>query len=244
MRALALVGGVAALVVCAGTLVTRPAHHNAVTATSTPVLPGTVVTAASTGSSGQPDPGTTAPLPYDLTSARVSGVAVPVSASDGPYHRTGGLASGFNHDRAGAVLAATNLLLRLTPQVGPAVFTPTLHTQVSGPNAAAMTEQVTAQYQQLCSQARIAPGGPVGTLTATFVGYQIQLYNDTTALLTVLTEADRTGQAPLYAGSVIQLRWVNGDWTLVAPTGGVWDQSVTQVAADDVSTFNPVTAGR
>jgi hypothetical protein len=76
------------------------------------------------------------------------------------------------------------------------------------------------------------------------VGYQIQLYSEATALLTVLTEAARAGQAPLYAASVIQLSWVNGDWTLVAPTGGVWDQSISQIAAADVTTFNPFASGR
>jgi len=65
-----------------------------------------------------------------------------------------------------------------------------------------------------------------------------------TALLSVLTEAQQPGAAPLYAASVIQLAWVRGDWTLVAPTGGVWDQSISRVDATDIGAFNPFTTGR
>lgn len=243
LRAIGLAGGVAALIACVGLLVLHP------TPTASPARSGSAATSppmagATNTATAQPDPGTTAPMPSDLAWAHVSGVAIPVSAAAGPYHQTSGLAAGFSHDRAGAVLAATHLLLRLTPQVGPAVFGPTLRTQVSGPNTAALTEQVNAQYRQLCTQAGVAPGGPVGDLTATYVGYTIQLYSDTTALLTVLTDAPRTGQPPLYIASVVQLAWVDGDWTLVAPAGGIWDQSITQVAATDVATYNPFTAGR
>jgi hypothetical protein len=244
LRTLVLAGGVAALIACVSVLALRPTPPTTAQPRSGVAAVASSPTIPAATSSAQPDPGTTGPMPADLAWTHVSGVAVPVSGSDGPDHQVSGLASGFSHDRAGAVLAATNLLLRLTPQVGPAVFAPTLRTQVSGPNTAALTEQVNAQYRQLCAQAGVAPGGPVGGLTATYVGYTIQLYSDATVLLTVLTEAARAGQAPLYIASVIQLAWVDRDWALVAPTGGVWDQSITEVAAADIGTFNPFTAGR
>lgn len=244
LRVLTLMAGVTALLIAGYVLTTGSADSTP--AVPSPTAPAALPTSspATAGTTGQPDPGTSAPLPGDLTSTQVAGVSVPVSPTEGPLHTQSGMARGFAHDRAGAVLAVVNLLPRLTPQVGPAVFGPTLHDQVSGPNAAAMTEQVNAGYQQLCTQAGVTPGGPIGTLSATFVGYQVQLYSDDTALLTVLTEAQQPGAAPLYAASVIQLAWVRGDWTLVAPTGGVWDQSISRVDAADIGAFNPFTAGR
>lgn len=242
LRTLALAGGAVALLVTAGVLAVRPAHPG--TPQTHPSSTGTATAVPSTAVAGQPDPGTSAPLPADLSATQMFGVAVPTSAVAGPHHAVGGSAGGFSRDRGGAVIAAVNLLLRVTPQVGSTVFIPTLATQVSGPNAAALRDQIAVQYQQLCAQAGVAPGGPVGTLTAMFVGYQIRLYSDTTVLLAVLTGADRPGAEPLYIATVVQLAWVIGDWTLVAPAGGVWDQSVTEIAAADIGAFNPFTAGR
>jgi hypothetical protein len=240
---LLLVGTALALLIgCIGAVIAHPTQHSS--AGPNPPAAGSAVSTPMASAGMQPDPGTSAPLPSDLAVAHIAGIAVPTSAQDGPQHTGDGTASGFGHDRAGAVLAAANLLLRVTPQVGPSVFRPTLRTQVTGPNAAALSEQVEAQYQQLCTTAGVTPGGPVGQLTATFAGYRIDLYSNATALLSLLSAANRPGQAPLYVAAVVQLAWVGGDWRLVAPEGGVWDRSITQVAAAQVPTFNPFAPGR
>ncbi|MFF0659115.1 hypothetical protein [Micromonospora tulbaghiae] len=85
-----------------------------------------------------PADGRRADLPSDLSWTDVAGVSVPVSGQSGPRSSSGGQDSGFAHDRAGAVLAAVHIIVRVNPQVGPAVFEPTLLGQVVGPNAAAM----------------------------------------------------------------------------------------------------------
>ena len=54
-----------------------------------------------------------------------------MSAATGPRQTVGGLARGFAHTQAGAVVAAVHLLVRTTAQVGPAVFDPTLPTRWS-----------------------------------------------------------------------------------------------------------------
>ncbi|XVU24289.1 hypothetical protein ACQPZJ_44850 [Actinoplanes sp. CA-054009] len=209
-----------------------------------PSLPGGDAAPSSTASGGRRDAGSAAALPADLTWNQIAGVSIPVSAQAGPHTSSSGLAYGFTRDRAGAVLAAVNLVVRVTPQVGPAVFDATLRAQVVGPYAAALREQLNQQYQQLCTQAGVASGPPVGRLPAALRGYRIDLYNDTTVLMRVMTEADRPGAAPLYAAAVVQLAWTGDDWALVAPTGGVWDQSITEVAAANVGTYHPFTSGR
>lgn len=193
---------------------------------------------------GQAEPGTSAPLPSDLTWTTLAGLSLPVSASAGPTDIAGGLARGFAHTRAGAVLAAVHLAARVAPQVGPAVFGPTLHDQVVGPAAAALAEQVQAQYQQLCDQAHLGYGPPVGTLSAALAGYRIELYTDTTVTVRVMTRTDQPGTAPLYAAAVIQLTWTGSDWALQAPTGGVWDQAMTLVDPTNLGMYNSFGGGR
>ncbi len=239
LLALALVVG---LVVCVSAYLVHPGHPRP--AGTIPAPSDVPVPVSSVSVGVQPDPGTAAPMPADLLVAHIDGVDVPVSALDGP-HRTGrGLASGFGHDRAGAVIAAANLVLRVAPQVGPAVFRPTLRSQVTGPNARVFTDQVEAQYQQLCAEAGIRPGGPVGQLAASFTGYRITLYSTTTALLSLLLAANQAGQPPLNAAVVVQVAWVGGDWRLVAPAGGDWTPAVSQVPDTGVASFNPFAPGR
>lgn len=234
-----------AAVIAAFVLAANPSHDNYRPSHLVgPLVPGGTAAPSSTGSGGQPDPGSAAALPGDLAWNQIAGVAVPVSVQAGPHESSNGLSRRFTHDRAGAVLAAVNLVIRVTPQVGPAVFDATLRAQVVGPNAAALREQVDEQYRQLCATAGVELGQPVGSLSATLRGYRIDLYSDTNVLVRVMTEADRPGTAPLYAAAVVQLAWTNDDWALVAPAGGVWDQSITQVAAENVGTYNPFTSGR
>jgi hypothetical protein len=209
-----------------------------------PSVPAGRAAPSSTASGGRRDAGSAATLPGDLTWSQLAGVSMPVSAQAGPRKPGNGLARGFTHDRAGAVLAAVNLVVRVTPQVGPAVFDATLRAQVVGPDATALRDQVEQQYQQLCVTAGVTPGAPVGRLSAALRGYRIDLYSGTTVLMRVMTEADRPGAAPRYAAAVVQLAWTGGDWALVAPAGGVWDQSITEVSAENVGTYNPFTSGR
>jgi hypothetical protein len=199
---------------------------------------------AATASAGDADPASSAVLPGDLTFRQIAGASVPVSAQAGPHNMGHGAASGFRRDRAGAVLAAVNLIVQVTPQVGPDVFEATLRSQVAGPNVSALREQVEQQYRQLCASAGVAPGRPVGGFSAVLRGYRIDLYSDTTVVVQVMTEADRPGAGPLYVAAVLQLAWTDGDWALIAPDGGVWDQSITQVAAENVGTYHPFAAGR
>ena len=106
-------------------------------------------------------------LPADVRWVRVAGVDLPVSAATGPTQAVGGLARGFAHTPAGAVVAALHLLVRTSPQVGPAVFDPTITAQVVGPDAGGDARQVTADYQQAAAAAGIAYGQPLGDLPAT-----------------------------------------------------------------------------
>lgn len=195
-----------------------------------------------------PVPGSPAPsavavvLPADTTWTTVAGVALPVSGTGGPLRREHGLAAGFAHTPAGAVLAAGHLLVNTTPQVGSAVFEPTLRTQVVGEHAEAMRAAVEADYRQLGGDP--AAGGPVGSLPAALAGVRMTSFTDVAARIDLLTVAvDATGAARFVA-TAIDLAWTGADWALVAPPTGRWDGVVTAVTPAQATAYPPLAPGR
>jgi hypothetical protein len=181
-------------------------------------------------------------LPADTTWTTVAGVALPVSGTGGPLRREHGLAAGFAHTPAGAVLAAGHLLVNTTPQVGSTVFAPTLRTQVVGENAAVMRAAVEADYRQLGGDP--ATGGPVGSLPAALAGARMAAFTDATAHIDLLTVAiDATGAARFVA-TPIDLNWTGADWALVAPPNGRWDGAVTAVTPAQAAAYPPLAPGR
>ena len=182
-------------------------------------------------------------LPADVGWVRVAGVDLPVSAATGPAETVGGLARGFARAPAGAVVAALHLLVRTTPQVGPAVFDPTLEAQVVGAHAAQMRRAVTADYTEAAARTGVAYGQPLGDLSATVAGVRVDAYTDGQASLSVLTSAvDATG-VTRFAATPVSLVWVGGDWRLVAPPDGRWDAQVRIVAPSLAGGYPPLRAG-
>ncbi|RKF24649.1 hypothetical protein [Micromonospora globbae] len=228
----ATVAGALTVAVVFGTGPSRP-----VTTQGRPAAPAATDTTA--GAAG----GASGGLPSDLDWSDVAGVSVPVSNQSGPRLTENGLASGFAHDRAGAVLAAVHIVVRVNPQVGPAVFEPALRTQVVGRDAPALRVQVVQAYDALRFQAGMAYGQPIGTLYATLRGYRILSYTEAEASLRLLIEAPGASGAPVIASTEVHLRWTGSDWALLAPTGGTFDRAVTAASAADIATFLPFTAG-
>jgi hypothetical protein len=189
-----------------------------------------------------PIPDSPAGPPADLRWRNTAGVSLPVSEQAGPRDTSAGLARGFAHDQAGAVLAAVHILVRVAPNVGASVFDPTLRSQVVGPDAPALRERVAREYDELRGQAGMAYGQPVGRLYAILRGYQLISYDPAAVTLQVLTEVDAGQPAPLLTASQVQLSWTGTDWALVAPPGGSFDTVVTTVA--DPAGFESLTPNR
>ncbi|MBP1782722.1 hypothetical protein J3R08_002572 [Micromonospora sp. HB375] len=179
-------------------------------------------------------------LPSDMQWVDVAGVSVPVSSRSGPRITSGGQARGFAHDQVGAVLAAVHIVVRINPQVGPAVFGPTLRDQVVGPHAAAMRVQVAQAYDELRAQ---LSGQPLGRLTAILRGYRIGSYRDDEAAVGLLTEAPGANGVPLLVVAEVRVRWTGSDWALLAPAGGTFEQTVMAASDADTATFLPFTVG-
>jgi hypothetical protein len=181
-------------------------------------------------------------LPTDLDWLRLAGVDLPISSSAGPRQRsTTGVASGFAYSRPGAVLAALHLLVQTSPQVGPAVFTPTLANQVTGPYAAAMRVWVAQTYHQDAAASGVADGQPLGELPARFAGVRLDEFTQTHAALAVLTAAVDVTGVTRYATTTVRLRWTGQDWALLAPAQGRWDNDV--YPATDLGDYTPLVCG-
>ncbi|MFF0097692.1 hypothetical protein ACFYO8_00030 [Micromonospora sp. NPDC005257] len=176
----------------------------------------------------------------DLEWVDVAGVSVPVSSHSGPRITSGGQARGFAHDQVGALLAAVHIVVRINPQVGPAVFEPTLRDQVVGPDAAAMRVQVAQAYDELRAQ---PDGQPLGRLNAILRGYRIVSYRDDEAAVRLLTEAPGVNGVPLSVIAEVRARWTGSDWALLAPAGGTFDQTVLAASDADTATFLPFGVG-
>ena len=180
-------------------------------------------------------------LPADVASTRLAGVALPTSPETGPARTVGALAGGFAQSRAGAVVAALHLLVRTAPQVGPAVFEPTIAEQVTGEHATAMGSVVADLYRRGAARAGLSYGQPLGDLPARVVGIRIDAYTEAEAHLSVLTAAPDATGVSRYAATAVTLVWSDGDWRLLAPPGGSWDDLVRIVDPAQAAGYTPIT---
>lgn len=149
--------------------------------------------------------------------ADLDGADVPVSPADGPRQDSGVLASGFTDTPAGAVLAAVNIAVRVSGQLGPAIFTPTITRQVTGTGAGALLAAAQQDYAQDSAQhPPAAPDGPAGTADADAVAFKVASWDPAAATVDVVAATASAQRAAV----ALQVRWLGGDWRLVAPPGG------------------------
>lgn len=159
------------------------------------------------------------------------GIALPVSAHDGPRNTRRGLASGFTDTPAGAVLAAVNIGVRTAAQWGPAIYQPTITRQVTGPGTAALLAAQTAAYRQLRAAAHVPPGQPVSRGYATEAAYRLVSYTPAGATADIVTAGPASGGTTVFAVTRIQVVWRGGDWRVIAPPGGDWANAATTITS-------------
>lgn len=148
--------------------------------------------------------------------AEVDGAPVPESPSSGPYHVSGGTASGYADTPAGAVLAAVNIAVRVSGQDGPAVFSRTIASQVTGTWQQTLLAAAWQEYQQ--SGTRPSDGGPSAGADVSVSAVRITSWSPSAADVTLLATADSASYEQLEIP--VQVTWSGGDWRLVAPASG------------------------
>ena len=220
---LGLVAVVAGLVVAwghRGDSVAAPAAVGATTAAVPPA--GATVAPAPSSVAGSV-------VPDELSWVTVAGARVPVSGTAGPRDSGGGRARGFAHTPLGAVLAAVHISVRLSPQVGPAVFEPTLREQVVGADAAALGRHLDEDYQAARAQLGLPYGAPAGRLYSTTTGYRVDLPGPDAATVWLLIEGPGHDGGSVLVAVVTQVRWTGTDWALRAPSRGDWSTDAAVV---------------
>ncbi|MBV9444670.1 MAG: hypothetical protein JO345_02045 [Streptosporangiaceae bacterium] len=151
------------------------------------------------------------------------GYRLPVSAQAGPRITASDLASGFADTPLGALVAMINIGARTAWQFGPGVFQPTIQSQVTGPYASQM---LSADLDAYGSGAAEIPD--IGAY-ASFVAYQWAGYTPSDATADLVVEGPGADGTTIFAATQIQAQWIDSDWRVVAPPGGDWANSATQI---------------
>lgn len=166
-----------------------------------------------------------------LSWANYYGVELPTSPTAGPRIRHGGQASGFAHTPLGALLAAVNIAVRGNPQWGPAIFGPTIRAQVTGPDTPALLAACQEAYDEERPAAGVPPGQPLGRAYVTQEAFRWEIYTPQDATLDIVSAGPGNAGVTVRAATRIEVWWRGGDWRVVAPPGGDWGNSATQITS-------------
>jgi hypothetical protein len=149
--------------------------------------------------------------PADVHWQLVHQVALPVSASAGPYRSTDTTASGYAHTPVGALIAAAQISSRSALHNGRAVWEPTLTQQfVPSPDRDSLLQALRAQPDTE------AEPGELSQLS----GFRYLSYTPDTAVVGLVDRAP--GQSDTFYITTVTMLWQDGDWRMVAPPGGSW----------------------
>jgi hypothetical protein len=159
------------------------------------------------------------------------GIEVPVSPQAGPHHVHNGLSGGFTDTRLGAVLASVNIGVRTAAQWGPRIYQPTINHHVIGPAARLLLAADNSDYAALRAAAHVPPGQPAGRGYAVEAAYRLISYTPRSATAAIVTEGPGSNGTTVLAATRVRVRWIRGDWRVVAPPGGTWSSSATAVSS-------------
>jgi hypothetical protein len=173
--------------------------------------------------------------PQDVMFSDVYGVQVPSSPA-GPHRTQGGRALGFDDSPAGAVLAAIHIFARSESRPGPVVFEPTINEQVTGPDKDTLLANAKADYSQAATRGT-SPDGALALAIeegrpnhVALWAYRVDAYDDSSAAVNLLLRQLLPGTTSYaYFNFPFALRFLNGDWELVAPLNGKFSSVIQRV---------------
>ncbi len=183
------------------------------------------------GGNERPAPGAVRKPQPTLAWISFHGIDLPVSPQDGPRHTVGGLAWGFTDTPRGALLAAVNIAVRTAALWGPAIYQPTITHQITGPDAAALLHADASDYAAMRTAARVQPGQPAGRGYAAETAYRILAWTPAAATVDVVSQGPAANATTVTVATRIQLLWQHGDWRVIAPPGGDWGNSATEISS-------------
>jgi hypothetical protein len=158
-----------------------------------------------------------------------AGVDLPVSQSGGPFRQIEGLAAGFSQSQLGAAMAAIHIGTRIDATNGPRVFENTIREQVVGTDAGQLRKHVNDIYQDQRVKQGKGLAEPLAPTAPVLYGYRVESLAPESASVSVFYQQQNLD--PQYYSVRFDLRWVDSDWRLVAPPGGVFDGVLTRLTA-------------
>jgi hypothetical protein len=182
------------------------------------------------GSSSQNQPVTPHVNLAGLQWSNFYGVELPYSAA-GPRYTSGGIAAGFARSPLGALLAAVNIGVRANAQWGPRIFTAVIRDQVTGPDAAALLANCQAAYGQASQSDGMTGGQPLGDVDVTEEAFRWVTYTPADAIIDLVSAAPGNQGTTVRASTQVQIVWDGGDWKVIAPPGGNWGNSATELSS-------------
>jgi hypothetical protein len=157
------------------------------------------------------------------------GVDLPVSESGGPFRVLEGRAAGFSQSQLGAAMAAIHIGTRIEPTNGPRIFEGTIREQVVGTDAGLLRKHVNDIYQDQRIKQGKGLAEPLAPTAPVLAAYKVESLAPDAASVSVFYQQQNLD--PPYYSVRFDLRWVDGDWRMVAPQGGVFDGVLTRMTA-------------
>jgi hypothetical protein len=171
--------------------------------------------------------------PASFTWQDFHGVRLPLSSTDGPRTLKRDLAEGFARTQQGALLAALHIGVRANAQWGPDVFEPTITRQITGPDAGQLLTNTRRQYEQSRQEAGLPERSPLGRAYVTEEAYRWQSYTADAGTVDIVSAGPSPAGTTVRASTRVQVVWLDGDWRVIAPLGGDWGNSATELTELD-----------
>lgn len=168
-----------------------------------------------------------APADGRVAPGMFQGGVLPVSESDGPHRLTDIEAAGYTQTPLGAAIAAAQLSARLSPSTGPAVFETVIDNQMVGDQGLIKSyrESVTAAYRAAAQRAGVTGGGAILTPRASITAWRIDQEHLAGDVPVQLASSSPGGETAIWT---IHMRWSQGDWRVVVPSGTTaWTRTTT-----------------
>lgn len=196
--------------------------------------PGGAATATGAGASGTQTTTLPAVSLADVRWIDYFGVQLPVSSAAGPRDLADNLAFGYTDSPLGALMAAINIATRTGGSFGTAIFSTTISRQIVGSNQQALLASAQTDAQQHGTTGQPTPGVPLAGSDVALTAFRFEGYTPSDAVVHYVgSGVDPTTGQVVRVDTRIEVRWSGGDWKVVAPPGGDWNNAATQVTSLD-----------
>ena len=156
---------------------------------------------------------------------KTTGIWLPISSEAGPKHLSN-IHSGFAHTPLGAALAEIHISVLAGMYAGSDVFEPTIKTQLTGVDKYKILAQVESDYQQELRSSGGRPGDAIAAPSLQLSGILIEHYDPGYSAIHLLVKRQKDGVTD-YLDARFEVRWINGDWKLVAPLNADWASTIS-----------------